>query len=38
MRLDVRDSAVDPDSTRALYGLTTWATAAEFDDVNVTQP
>ena len=38
MKLDVRDSAVDPSSTRALYGLTTSATAAEFDDVKVTQP
>lgn len=38
MRLDVRDTAVDPSSTRALYGLTTSATAAEFDDVKVTQP
>lgn len=38
MRLDVRDGAVDPSSTRALYGLTTSATAAEFDNVKVTQP
>ena len=38
MRLDVRDAAVDPASTRGLYGLTTSATAAEFDDVRVTQP
>jgi pectate lyase len=38
MRLDVRDGAVDPSSTRALYGLTTSATAAEFDNLKVTQP
>jgi len=38
MRLDVRDGAVDPSNTRALYGLTTSATAADFDDVKVTQP
>jgi hypothetical protein len=36
--LEGRDPDVDPASTRGRYGLITAGTAAEFDDVTVTQP
>jgi hypothetical protein len=38
LALEGRDPVVDPASTRGRYGLITAGTAAEFDDVTVTQP